>query len=93
MNRRQFLKYFTVVGASVTLGKTSVYAKWLTTEKRNGFPQGMLLIDAHAHPDIFPCTPSFCDKTSTLEKIRELGMNASCFAVVEDQNPAENIRA
>jgi microsomal dipeptidase-like Zn-dependent dipeptidase len=88
MNRREFLKCVTVLGASITLGKTSAYANWLTNKKRNGFPEGMLLIDAHAHPDIFPCTDSFCDETSTVEKIREIGMNASCFAVVEDQNPA-----
>ncbi len=83
MNRRDFLKYFTVLGASITLGKTSAYGDWLTNAKTNGFPQGMLLIDAHAHPDIFPCPPS-CDETSTLEKIKEIGMNASGFAVVED---------
>ncbi len=88
MNRREFLKSITVLGASITLGKTSAYAGWLTNEKRNGFPMGMLLIDAHAHPDIFPCTDFFCDKTSTLAKIREIGMNGSCFAAVEDQNPA-----
>jgi membrane dipeptidase len=83
MNRRDFLKYCAVLGASVTLGKTSAYADWLTNEKTNGFPLGMLLIDAHAHPDILPCPPT-CDETSTLAKIREIGMNASGFAVVED---------
>ncbi len=88
MNRRQFLKYCTVLGASVTLGKTSADAKWLTSEKRNGFPPGMLLIDAHAHPDIFPCPP-FCD--STLENIEKIGMNASGFAVVEDQYGFESL--
>lgn len=85
MNRRQFLKYCTVLGASVALGKPSADAKEPTNEKRNGFPPGMLLIDAYAHPDIFPCPPS-CDRTSTVEKIKEIGMNASGFAVVEDQN-------
>jgi microsomal dipeptidase-like Zn-dependent dipeptidase len=44
----------------------------------------MLLIDAHAHPDIFPCTQHFCDQASTIDKIKEIGMNASCFAVVGD---------
>ena len=53
MNRREFLKYCTVLGASLTLGNNSAYASWLTNKKRNGFPQGMLLIDAHAHPDQF----------------------------------------
>ena len=88
MNRREFLKCCSLLGASVALGRTSADAKWLTNEKANGFPQGMLVIDAHAHPDIFPCTDFFCDKTSTLEDIMNIGMNASCFAVVEDENPA-----
>ncbi|RQW77453.1 MAG: twin-arginine translocation signal domain-containing protein, partial [Geobacter sp.] len=90
MNRREFLKYCTVLGASVTLGKTSADANWLTDEKRNGFPPGMLLIDAHAHPDIFPCSSS-CDETSTVEKIKKIGMNASGFAVVEDLNGFESL--
>jgi membrane dipeptidase len=90
MNRRDFLKYFTFFGASLTLGRTSAYGDWLTNEKTNGFPLGMLFIDAHAHPDIFPCLPS-CDQTSTVEKIREIGMNASGFAVVEDQNGFESL--
>ncbi len=98
MNRREFLKYFTVLGASVTLGKTSAYAKWLTNEERNGFPMGMLLIDAHAHPDQFyymgpregeqwtNWCAQFCDESSTLEKIMELGMHNSSFAAIGDSN-------
>jgi len=84
MNRREFLKYCSVLGASAAFGKTSAYADWLRNEKRNGFPQGMLLIDAHAHPEIFPCTPNFCDQTSTLEKIKEIGMHGSGFAAIGD---------
>ena len=86
MNRREFLKYFTLFGASVVLGEASAYANWLTAKKRHGFPLGMVVIDPHAHPDIFPCTPSFCDQTTTLEKIEELRMNASCFAEVGDRS-------
>jgi len=85
MNRREFLKYFSLFGASVALGKTSAYANWVTNKKRNGFPQGMLLIDAHSHPDNFPWLPYECDEASTLEKIEEIEMNASCFAAVGDK--------
>lgn len=85
MRRRDFLKYCTAIGASLVLGRTMGYAKWVDNEKRMGFPPGMLLIDPHAHPDIFPCTLSYCDETSTLEKIRKLQMNASCFAGVGDR--------
>ena len=96
MNRREFLKCVTVLGASITLGKTSAYAKWFTNRKRNGFPQGMLLIDAHAHPDQFyyvgpregpqwdAWCAQLCDESSTLGKIMELGMHASSFAAIGD---------
>ncbi len=79
MNRRDFLKYCSVIGASVALGETSAYADWLTNKKRNGFPQGMLLIDAHAHPDEFPN-----DKSSTLDKINKIGMHGSGFGTIGD---------
>jgi len=94
MNRRNFLKCAAVLGVSVTLGKTSAYANWLTNGKRNGFPQGMLLIDAHAHPDQFyylgpePKPQSwidqFGDESSTLEEIKELGMQGSSFSAIGD---------
>ena len=96
MNRREFLKYVTVLGASATLGKTSAYANWLTNKKRGGFPQGMLLIDAHAHPDQLyymglregpqweTWCSQYCDDSSTLEKIKQIGMHGSGFAAIGD---------
>jgi microsomal dipeptidase-like Zn-dependent dipeptidase len=96
MNRREFLKYCSLLGASVALGKTSAYANWLTNEKRNCFPQGMLLIDAHAHPDQFyymgptegpqweAWCAQFCDDSSTLEKILTVGVQNSSFAAIGD---------
>jgi membrane dipeptidase len=55
-------------------------------EKENsiGFHPGMMVIDAHAHPDMLK-TSTYYDETSTLEKVRQLGMNASCFAAVGDR--------
>ena len=102
MNRREFLKYFSLVGASVAIGRTSAYAKWLTNKKRNGFPQGMLLIDTHAHPDQFyymgptegpqweTWCNQFCDESSTLEKIMKLGMQNSSFAAIGDTSNINN---
>ena len=96
MNRREFLKYCSLLGASVALGKPSAYADWLTNDERNGFPQGMLLIDAHAHPDQFyymgptegpqweNWCAQYCDDSSTLEKIMKLGMHGSNFAAIGD---------
>lgn len=98
MNRREFLKYFSLLGISVGLGKTSAHANWLTNKKRSGFPQGMLLIDPHAHPDqLYYMGPregaewenwcaQFCDESSTLEKIKNLGMHGSGFAAIGDTN-------
>ena len=90
MNRRDFLKYSTALCASVALGNTQSFANWPDSKKRCGFPMGMLLIDAHAHPDIFPCNPppGFCDQASTIDKIKKIGMNASCFAVIGDYQSA-----
>jgi len=100
MNRREFLKYTSLLGASVALGKTPAYADWLSNKKRNGFPQGMLLIDAHAHPDqLYYMGPrsgpewdtwcaQYCDDSSTLEKIKKLGMHGSSFAAIGDTSNA-----
>jgi membrane dipeptidase len=96
MNRREFLKYSAILGASVALGKTPAHANWLTNKKRNGFPQGMLLVDAHAHPDqLYYMGPTsgqqwedwcaqFCDDSSTLEEIMQLGMHGCSFAAIGD---------
>lgn len=86
MNRREFLKYLTLLGVSVPFGNATSYGDGLKNIGRDGFPLRMLLIDAHAHPGIFPCTPAYCDRTSTVEKIKLLGMGASCFAGVGDRN-------
>lgn len=84
MNRREFLKCVTVLGVSAAFGNTTASANWLTNKRRAGFPQGMLLIDAHAHPGSFPWAPGFYDGTSTLAKIEETGMHGCGFAAVGD---------
>lgn len=96
MNRREFLKYCSVLGTSIAVGKTSAYGDWFTNQNRIGFPKGILIIDVHAHPDqLYYLCPKegpqwenwcaqFCDDSSTLEKIITLGMNGSCFAALGD---------
>jgi microsomal dipeptidase-like Zn-dependent dipeptidase len=87
MNRRQFLGYLSGMCASAALGTTAANAKWLPGEKGGDFPPGMLFIDAHAHPDQFfqeILGGTRNDYTSTLDDIRTLGMQASCFAALGD---------
>ena len=82
MNRREFLKYTFSICASIPLGNTVTYGSYLKGNAKSNLA-GMTVIDAHAHPDHFQSTSSN-DETSTLEKIKQLKMNASCFAGVGD---------
>jgi microsomal dipeptidase-like Zn-dependent dipeptidase len=86
MNRRDFFKYCAAMGASLVIESATAHAMWLGDASGRDFPPDMFVIDAHAHPDTFPCTPSLCDVSSTQGKIKALGMNASCFAGVGDKN-------
>lgn len=88
MNRREFLKYVTLLGASATLGNLSACATTQKNKKIQSLPQGMLLIDAHSHPDQF-YNMGLRDKapwdgSSTLEQIVKLGMQNSSFAAIGD---------
>jgi microsomal dipeptidase-like Zn-dependent dipeptidase len=84
MNRRDFLKYSAASLAVLLLDKKPGYASCGDNLPRCGFPERMLLIDAHAHPSIFQCTSAWCDEASTIEKVTQLGMNMSSFAVIGD---------
>jgi microsomal dipeptidase-like Zn-dependent dipeptidase len=90
MNRRDFLKCSTAFAGSILLRGTWAFADCPEGVKRCGFPVGMLLIDAHAHPEIFPCTSRFCDQASTIDKMKKIGMNASTFAVVGDSQLSDS---
>jgi microsomal dipeptidase-like Zn-dependent dipeptidase len=99
MNRREFLKYSAAVCASITLGNTSAYANWLWGHRGWRLPPGLLVIDAHAHPDQFyylgpepkpqAWIDEFGDESSTLKKIRDLGMQGSSFAAIGDSTFAD----
>ena len=55
-------------------------------ERGGTLPDGMLVIDSHAHPDQFYDLNDTIadDPSSTRDQIVEVGMNASCFAAVGD---------
>ena len=80
MDRREFLKYFLLLGGSIGFGITSACAKWLTNDKGNDFLGERMFIDAHAHPNLYPENP-LPSPESSIEKIKKIGMNASCIAV------------
>jgi len=83
MKRRDFLAYLTFLGATTIFGNQKAFGSWLQKGSGGDFPNGMLVIDAHAHPDQFYNT-IMNDPSSTLDQIIEVGMNASCFAAVGD---------
>jgi microsomal dipeptidase-like Zn-dependent dipeptidase len=85
MKRRDFLAYALALGATTALGAGSVQASWPGRRKVTTAPSGMVIVDAHAHPDHFynPSDPT-PDESSTLDKITDLGMQGSNFAAVGD---------
>lgn len=84
MDRRDFLRYGLALGATFTIGAKKSHAAlpWL---RKGLLPPGMVVIDAHAHPDQFysPQDPD-PDLSSSLEKIDSLGMWGSNFAASGD---------
>ncbi len=87
MKRRQFLQYSSAVGISWALGgmmSSCAQAPPRPVPER-AIPGGLRIIDPHAHPDQFHnLRPGRIDESSTLEKIRAVGMAASAFAAVGD---------
>jgi microsomal dipeptidase-like Zn-dependent dipeptidase len=84
MNRREFLTYLAALGATTIAGGGPAHAGWLPKDKGGTLPKGMLVIDAHAHPDQF-CSPTWLsDESSTLAQINALPMNTSSFAALGD---------
>ena len=88
MNRRDFLRYLGAVGAILAFEKSSAHANWLAKTKDGTLPKGMLVVDAHAHPDQFYYVNDkvVIDESSTLEKIKTLGMHGSSFSAVGDSS-------
>jgi len=89
-DRRQFLKTSLLLGASAALGPVlSACGGGGGTKSDDSSPsnslQGLGVIDAHAHPDMFYTTGNTTlDATSTLQTITDSGMCASSFAAIGD---------
>ncbi len=87
INRRRFLKYASAVGLSCALGEMVPFGAQSQTRPDSGvtIPSNVSIIDPHAHPGQFYANRSRrIDDSSTLEKIKAVGMVASAFAVVGD---------
>lgn len=84
MDRRDFLRYSLALGATFVFGAKKSHAAfpWL---RKGLLPPGMVVIDAHAHPDQFyDSNDPSPDLSSSLEKITALGMWGSNFAASGD---------
>jgi membrane dipeptidase len=86
MNRREFLGLLaTLFASSAWQGCSGQLSNVVDTIDTQSPLHGMLILDAHAHPDQFYIpAPRHYDGTSTLRSIRAVGMCASCFAVLGD---------
>jgi len=85
MHRRQFLK--ALFAASLAMGPSRALAFFGSpklTESEKALLEGLLIIDAHAHPDGYRIDNKSRDNASSLEAIRELGMAACAFAALGD---------
>ena len=88
MNRREFLRYLNGLGLTLAFGAGIAGAEGFARKKGGALPPGMLVIDAHAHPDQFYYLgpPIVLDDSSTLAQIESLGMQGSSFAAVGDSS-------
>ena len=85
MHRRQFLRY--LAAATLAMGPSNALAFFGSpklTESDKALVKGLLIIDAHAHPDKYLIGTKSRDNASSLEAIRELGMAACAFAALGD---------
>jgi microsomal dipeptidase-like Zn-dependent dipeptidase len=85
MDRRGFLRYSTLGAFSLAFGNLLSCAQSppTSTDLKVSL-KGIRVIDAHAHPDRYLRQSGRIDTTSTLEAMKTLGMDASCFAAVGD---------
>ncbi len=85
MQRRQFLR--AIVAATLAMGSSPALAFFGSprlTEEQKALLEGLLILDAHAHPDSYKFGTRSRDNASSLEAIRELGMAACSFAALGD---------
>ncbi|HLC25145.1 MAG TPA: membrane dipeptidase [bacterium] len=82
------MRYAAAFWFTTSSGQKQAFAESVPGKKGKSLPEGMLVIDAHAHPDQFYYlgAPGRIDRSSTLEQIGALGMNASSFAALGDES-------
>jgi len=76
-----------VWGTSLALGNSCLFTgdKRLPVQTDPEFLDSIRIIDAHAHPDQFHApNTKHVDRSSTIQQIRAIGMEASVFAAVGD---------
>jgi membrane dipeptidase len=85
MNRRQFLRYSTFLGMSAVVGSPLFHpGNPKAAQSANVSLEGLRIIDAHAHPDLYLYDSRSFEASSTVKAIKELGMVASSFSAVGD---------
>lgn len=87
LDRREFLRFSLPGGAMWALASLLSSCAYFSAHPAVNKPllRGVQIIDAHAHPDQFHhLHPARIDTSSTLQKIKALGMAASVFAAVGD---------
>jgi len=85
MRRRQFLRV--LIAAALAMGPSRALAFFGSpklTESDKALLEGLLIIDAHAHPDGYRIDGKIRDNAASLEAIRDLGMAACAFAAIGD---------
>jgi microsomal dipeptidase-like Zn-dependent dipeptidase len=89
MNRREFLRHVGLYGVSFAVGNFVGYPEIPAESLKTGISiKDIRIIDGHAHPNrrIPPGrTRAWLDESTTLQKIKALGMAASSFSAVGDQ--------
>lgn len=85
MHRRQFLR--AIAAAALAMGSSPALAFFgppTLTKSDKALLEGLIIIDAHAHPDSYKIGNKSRDNASSLEAIREMGMAACSFAALGD---------
>jgi microsomal dipeptidase-like Zn-dependent dipeptidase len=86
MNRRDFLRKTLLASIGMALGST--IPSFAGTTKGISLPDGMRIIDAHAHPDMNPAY--WKDQSASFRFMKEVGMAASFYAAIGD-SPQKSI--
>jgi microsomal dipeptidase-like Zn-dependent dipeptidase len=86
MKRRDFLYLGSALLFSLLLDKRSVFAKEVPQPvSGEDILKGMMIIDAHSHPDEFFSDRFPRDMSSSMSSIKKLGMKASVFSAIGDK--------